>query len=152
RAIAVPPVQREQARLAGAQPRRLLLEYVVHAHAGGARTLVQFGWHRRVGEPREDVADARLTRLEAEQPRHDPVFDDAAHPLDLLLAVAEQDVAVARAHDDHHRPRLGHRRGRSGDVRVDVRHRDRRPGQETGPRGGAVAETARTTADRDDLP
>ncbi len=66
----------------GAEGRRVALEDAVHVGAVAAGRLVVLGRHGVVGEPGEDVADAGLAGLEAEQAGHHPVLDDAAHPFD----------------------------------------------------------------------
>ena len=93
------------------------------------RGCVVLGRHGVPREPPEDVADRRLPRLVAEVAGHDAVLDDAAHALDLDELVAEQQMAVARAHDHGERPRRGDGRRRHRAVEVDVpdRHRGSRP-------------------------
>jgi len=51
--------------------------------------LMDLGRDGRGREPAKDVTDGGLARLVAEQPGHDPVLDDAAHPLGQGETVAE---------------------------------------------------------------
>ena len=120
RAVAAPPVERDQPVLAdvlrGAERRQVL----VHAEAERARLLVVGRRHAVVDVPGEDVADAALAGLVAPLARHDPAVDDAAHPGHLGELLAEHHVAGRGAHDRDHPAGLGHAGGRRGDVRVDV--------------------------------
>ena len=83
RAVPVPPVEREQAALARPQPRGFLRQQLVDIDAALHRELVVGARHRVLDEPGEDVANGRLARFIAEKPRHDPVLDNAAHPVDI---------------------------------------------------------------------
>ena len=113
RAVAVPPVEREQPALAGPQRRRLLLEHVWTSVAAAC------------APPRGTRAArrARRTRRRCRRPPTGPPrsrsrpgttpSSTTPHiPSTSASSVAEQDVAVARAHDHDHRPGLRHRRRR----------------------------------------
>ena len=95
-AVAVPPVERDQTRLARPQPRRVSLELGVE---GTQVTALAAGHGAR--PPAEQVADGRLTCLVAEQAGDDAVLDDATGARHDPLVRAQGEVTGAGAHDRH---------------------------------------------------
>ena len=150
RAIAVPPVEGKQPALARPEGPCLAFEDAVDVEAFAGRSIVDLRWRRLLREPREDVAHRRLTGLVAEQARHDPVLDDAAHALGSRRAVAQHEMARAGPHHRDQGAGPCHADGRDGHVRVDIGHRDRRARPKTGPARRFRRETARTPSERRD--
>ena len=107
--------------------------------------------HGVLDEPAEDVADARLAGLVADEPGQDPVLDRAAHAGHDLLGRAEDHVADRRAHDHDHPPRAGDRRRRDRDVGIDVADGHRRAGPQAGPRGRLLGQATGALADGSDV-
>ena len=81
RAIAVPPVEGKQPALARPERPASRSRTPWTSRPSRGRRSWTSGGVAVLDEPREDVADRRLTGLVAEQARHDPVLDDAAHAL-----------------------------------------------------------------------
>ncbi len=119
-AVAVPPVERQQARFARPEPGGLLLEEAVDVEAARAGLGLVGARDGVLDEPAEVVADAGLAGLVAEEAGDHAVLDVAAHAGHGALLAREDDVAGRGAHDHDHPPGVDDRRGRRGDVGVDV--------------------------------
>ena len=119
------PVERDEPVRADRLGERQLGEVLVDGltpAAAAASTYRPGTWF--VDVPREDVADARLTRLVPVRAGDDAAVDDAAHAGHLDEAVVVHHVARRRPHDREHLARLDRlSRGRR-DVRIDVADRD----------------------------
>ena len=151
RAVAVPPVERQQPGLAGHQGRSLLLQDLVHADAERLGSVVVEGRNAVVDEPGEDVAHSRLACFVAEEARNYPIGDDAAGSGDDRCVFRKHDVARARAHDCHERATRRDGRGRSRDVGVHVGNGDGDPRRQPRPASGLFTEPAGPLAQTDDL-
>ena len=115
---------------------------LVQAHpARGGRVGVGRG-HAVVDEPAEDVADAGLTGLVAEQAGGDAAVDDAAHARNLGECVAVHDMAGRGAHDRDHLAGLDRLCGGGGDMRVDIADRDGDALGQAGPLGRLLRQRA----------
>ena len=124
RAIAVVPVERQQARLPRPEPRRARGQLLVQRGVAFADAL---------DPPRQQVADGRLARFDAEVTRHDRAVDDAADARDVLDAAGDRrHRAVARRGADDLDERA--RAGACADRRRSARRR--RPWRWRSPRAG----------------
>ena len=115
RAVAVEPVEREQPGLARPECGRAPLQPLV----GLGRTV------QRADEPREHVADRRLSSLVAVQPGQDPVPSDARDAGQPDLVGIEHHVADRGPDHGHERPRALDPGAGDRYERVDVADRDR---------------------------
>ena len=150
--VAVPPVQRQQPRLADPEGGSLLLEQGVEVDAPLA-SLAGI-WLRRgvLHEPPEMVADARLAGLVPEEAGQDPVLDVAAHARHRLLVPGQHHVARGGAHDHHHAPGLDHRGSGHSDMGIDVRHRHGGPRTQSRPGGSLLGQPAGSFAHGHEVP
>ena len=117
RPVAVEPVECDQPGLARLEPRRRCFQRLVTPWIGD----------HLFDEPGEHVADRRLPRLVAVEPRKDAVLDDAGDAGQPDLLGMDDHVADRRADDDHEAARLLHPYSGDRNPRVDVadRHRNR---------------------------
>jgi len=148
RAIAVPPVERQQAVLARLLPGGLGFQVSVQVHALRLGRLVIFGRDGVVHEPGEDVAHAALPGLVAVQAGDDSAVHHTAHAGHFLQRLAEHHVADAGAHDHDHDTRLGDARCGHGHVRVHVGDRDGDARFQAHPGGGLGGQVAGAPAQR----
>ena len=115
RAVAVPPVERDEPGRAGTDRGRRLLE----------RRVLGIGRRKRLHEPGEHVADRRLPGLVAVEAGQDAVAHDAGDPGQPHLVGVDHEVADRGPDDHHERSRLTRPR-RPGPRRTSRRCRPRR--------------------------
>ncbi len=150
-AVAVPPVECQQATGAWRETGGTLAEHVVNGSAAGLRLFAICRGNRVRNEPRENVSDSRLPGLIAVVSRRDPVFDDPGGPRHLRLAPGHHEVTRGGAHDEEERTRPGDPRPEHRGMRIDDWCGDRRAGGQTepvGPVGAQPAEPASRGHDR----
>ena len=145
RAIAVPPVEGDEARFPGSEAGRLVFQRSMFR-------LTRSGiGPQEVGEPGKHVSHRRLARLVPEHAGDHAVLDDPAEARNDAVDVGQGEVAGAGAHDRHQAPRAHHRRRGDRDVGVDVGHRHRSARRKPGQLGSLAADDAGALAGARDL-
>ena len=151
-AVAVPPIQGQQAALAWPQGGGLFLQQLMQVQPASQGLLLVRGGHAVLHEPGEVVADAGLPGLVAEEAGDDAILDHAAHAGNDVLGLAQHHVAGGGAHDHHHAADLGDRGRGHGDVGVHVADGHRRARPQPRPLRRLFGQAAGATAQGVDVP
>ena len=149
-AVAVPPVQREQAALSGAQPRRPLGQQRLHGQAARTRLLRHAFGRAGALKPVELVAHAALARLIACIAGQHAVPNGAAHARHGPERLAHDDVTGRRADDRQQLARPVDAGRGHAHVRVDVARRHGNARRQPAARRCRLRQAARAAAQRDD--
>ncbi|MNC11055.1 hypothetical protein D3C75_587400 [compost metagenome] len=122
RTVAVPPVQREQPRLARFIGCCLCFEPGMDVHAFFGCGFLHIGRNCFLHIPLKNIPNRRLSGFIAIIARDNSVFHDTAHAFDFPFCLTQQHMADRGSHRHNQLARCNHAHRRNGGMRVHVPH------------------------------